>query len=407
MEPHHQKSDWREAIAILVKFCRGGVHLDTLLDSSQQLHSRWLIMETFRKWLVIEAILSPHLRRNPRPETHNLLRLAVAEFLVREAKDHPKVVHFAGEVAKAMKLSKPERGFVNGVLRSVLRAGPSEGADLRISHPAWLIKRWKRQFGEAEALRLLEWNQSVPSLHVRAPSQPPYGEETPWAGYYRVIKGRSHEAIHDAGKGKVYIQDPFTRIPVDLLNPVPGEQIMDLCAAPGGKSRFIHERLKGRGRLILVDRPGVRLDRLKANSEKLGEPHPDIIGCPLEGLDEVAPEHGLAPASMDAVMIDVPCSNTGVIRKRPDVKLRLKDSDIRLQAKEQLKLIGLAARWVRPGGRLVYSTCSLEPEENTGVVSAFLEAHPGWQLENEIISLPWECRHDGGGAFLLTLRVSA
>jgi 16S rRNA (cytosine967-C5)-methyltransferase len=135
----------------------------------------------------------------------------------------------------------------------------------------------------------------------------------------------------------------------------------------------------------------------------MGRPGPTIIGSPLEELEGCAPEHGLQAGSMDAVLIDVPCSNTGVIQKRPDVKLRIKADEISALGTRQLELLELAARWVKPGGRLVYSTCSLEAEENTEVVEAFCRRNPSWQLQRSVISLPWECGHDGGAAFLLTI----
>jgi 16S rRNA (cytosine967-C5)-methyltransferase len=402
METHHEKEDWREAIALLVKFGRGEAHLDILLDNAHLLHSRWLVMETFRQWLLIDAILAPHLKREPRPEAHNLLRLAVAECLYRPEEDRPKVVHYAVEVARAIKLSKPEAGFVNGVLRSVLRAGQLSTEAVEKSHPQWIVQRWRSQFGEEATDRLLRWDQSIPAMYVRATEQPDYCEATEWTGYYKVQPSRSPEAIADVKAGKVYIQDPFTRIPVELLAPAPGESVLDLCAAPGGKSRLIAERLGGNGKLFLVDKPGNRLQRLISNFARLAKPGPRIIGSLLEDLEKNAAEHELQPASMDAVLIDVPCSNTGVIQKRPDVKLRLKKEQINEQAEQQLMLLELAARWVRPGGRLVYSTCSLEPEENIGVINAFCERHKTWGLAEQVLSLPWECGHDGGGAFLLT-----
>jgi 16S rRNA (cytosine967-C5)-methyltransferase len=125
----------------------------------------------------------------------------------------------------------------------------------------------------------------------------------------------------------------------------------------------------------------------------------------LQELENATLPEGAALASFDAVLIDVPCSNTGVIRRRPDVKLRLKDRDIARQAAQQSILLEHAARWVRPGGRLVYSTCSLEKEENTGIVDAFCGSHPEWKLEKSVLSLPWEAGHDGGGAFLLTREI--
>lgn len=394
--------EWRQAVALLVKFERGAGHLDELLDQATRLQMRWLVMQAFREWHSINRILEPRLGKPPRPVTLNLLRLAVAECLSCTAEDRPKVVHHAVEAGRVLKLSKAECGFVNAVLRTILREGNLERATVSNSHPEWLRKRWEKQFGEDATRKLMEWNQGIPAFHVSAEEEPPYAEATEWEGFYRIKRSLFREAIADLEAGKTYLQDPFTRIPVALLDPQPGESIMDLCAAPGGKSRLIARRMGGQGRLILVDKPGPRLERLRENAARFGVDLPEIIGSPVEELAQAGAD-ALRPGTMDGVLIDVPCSNTGVIQKRPDVKIRLVEADIARLASGQLRLLKEAARWVRPGGRLVYSTCSLEEAENAAVVEAFRRDVPGWNLEQTILSLPWECGHDGGAAFLLTL----
>lgn len=395
-------ADWAEAVHLMGKFDRGRVHLDDLLEEALLGRARWLVMETFRQRLVVDALILPRVKHPPRPVAMNLLRLAVTECLNRREESWPKVVHHTVEVARLLKLSKPEGGFLNAVLRAVLRAGPAERAAVEQTHPGWMVARWQEQFGQADTQRLLEWNQSRPRLYVSAPEQPAYAEASDWPGFYRLPPARFEEARADLAAGRVYVQDPFARIPVDLLDVRPGETVLDLCAAPGGKSRLIAGKLAGDGLLIMVDQPGRRLERLEANAAAFAWEGAEVVASRVESLTEGTLKPSLAMGGADAVLIDVPCSNTGVLQKRPDVKLRLVEGDIQQQALEQGRLLAQAAKWVRPGGRLVYSTCSLEAEENEGVVDAFCQAHPEWQRGAAVRSLPWACGHDGGGAFLLT-----
>jgi 16S rRNA (cytosine967-C5)-methyltransferase len=396
------EANWREAVELLCAWQRGSGHLDDLLEQSGLAGSRWLVMETFRQWLVIEDLIRPRVRRAPRPVSQQLMRLALAECLQRSGEVHPRIVHHAVAMARQLGLSKAEQGFLNGVLRAILRDGGTGRAfPLEQTHPEWLVRRWMGQFGVPQTVQLLAWNQAPPDLMLRAEACPGYAEPTKWSGYVKLQPGAFREALPDLDAGTVYIQDPFARIPVELLDPRPGETVLDLCAAPGGKTRLIAGRMAGRGRLLAVDKPGRRLDRLRENAARMAMEGIEVIGSRVEDLGNL----GLQPAGLllaDAVLIDVPCSNTGVIRKRPDVKLRLSEQDILQLRERQMRLLGEAARWTAPGGRLVYSTCSLEREENEDVVEAFCRSQPGWRLARAMPSRPWECGHDGGGAFLLT-----
>lgn len=394
--------EWLVAVDLIQRWENGRAHLDTLLDSGSPGRSRWLVMAVFRDWLPVDALLGMALKRTPRPVAKAILRLALAECLQRAEPERPPVVHHAGEVAAAAGLSRPEKGFINAVLRRLLREGRLERVSLEETHPGWLVERWRGAFGNGSARHLLEWNQSVPDLYVSSGAAPDGTEPTRWAGVYRIRHGRFDAVRPELEAGRAYIQDPFARIPVGLLDPRPGEIILDLCAAPGGKSFLIGQGMEGRGRLVLVDRPGPRRERLLANVARFGYGNTEVISARVEELEEAGAAHGLSPGTADAVLIDVPCSNTGVIRRRPDVKLRLEAADIHRHATLQLNLLREAARWVRRGGRLVYSTCSLEAEENDGVVEAFLNTQANWRLNRRKVSLPWECGHDGGGAFLLT-----
>ncbi|MGC9450917.1 MAG: RsmB/NOP family class I SAM-dependent RNA methyltransferase [Oceanipulchritudo sp.] len=392
---------WREAVDLLCRWESGRAHLDELLEHAELDRLRWLVMESFRQWLVIERILSPHVRRTPRPQLRQLLRLALGECLQREASTHPRVVHHAVGVSRRLGLSPAEAGFLNAVLRNILRDWEKwKDPPLEWSHPGWLVRRWEKQFGREATRQLLRWNQDVPHLTVQGTDCPAYAEPTAWPGFYRLRKGRFPEALADLRKGTTYVQDPFTRIPVELLDPRPGETILDLCAAPGGKTRLIAGRMRSRGRLLAVDLEGKRLERLRENASRIPGIPVEVIGASVENLPGNPGDPG--ESAVDGVLIDVPCSNTGVIQKRPDVKLRLRECEIRTLADRQSRLLELASAWVRPGGRLVYSTCSIEEEENRAVVEAFCSEHPDWGLARGVMSRPWECGHDGGGAFLLT-----
>jgi 16S rRNA (cytosine967-C5)-methyltransferase len=200
--------------------------------------------------------------------------------------------------------------------------------------------------------------------------------------------------------GSLYLQDPGTRLAPGLLDPKPGETVLDLCASPGGKSLLLVDAMRS-GRLVAMDLPTSRIDRLKENLSRTGEVGAALVQADLlAGAAAVLKEHAL-PAEYPAVLVDVPCSNTGVMRHRVDVKWRLQEPDLAKHSGQQGRMLAAAARLVAPGGRLVYSTCSIEDVENGRVVAAFLDRHRGFSLAKSVVAVPWIDRHDGSAAFLL------
>ena len=394
---------WATATRILGDWEHGQGHLDELVDLLDPGHNRWLVKEVFRNWLPVEKIIMELVGKTPRPAAMRILRLATAECLARDERQHARIVHHAVESAREAGLSKAECSFVNAVLRNMLRKGiPGRKVHLRETHPDWLVEHWSRQFGEAEALQLIEWNQRISTLSVSAASCPEYAEPTSWKGYYRVKTGRVEAALSELRQGLVYAQDPFARIPVGMLTLKPGGKVLDLCAAPGGKTRLLSDAVGARGQVVAVDRPGQRFVRLRDNIQRFAHSNVSLCDCALEDLTVSRLERFCGSTVFPSVLIDVPCSNTGVIQRRPDVKLKLRPGDIEGHAGQQFKLLVLAARFVVPGGQLVYSTCSVEREENIDVVESFLQSEKGWSLSQSEMSYPWVCGHDGGGAFLLT-----
>ncbi|HWA87932.1 MAG TPA: RsmB/NOP family class I SAM-dependent RNA methyltransferase, partial [Opitutus sp.] len=246
---------------------------------------------------------------------------------------------------------------------------------------------------------------------------PDFLKPTPWAGFFEIPPGRWAEVEPLLKSGKIYLQDPGTRLAVDLLAPQAGEVVLDACAAPGGKSLLIADAMAGekrgggaappetsRGRLVAMDLPGARIDRLRENLSRV----PAAVDVALvqgdlrENPAALFKEHKL-PAEYAAVLLDVPCSNTGVMRHRVDVKWRLQEGDFHKHPRQQLALLTAAARLVAPGGRIVYSTCSIDTEENEHVVREFLASRGGavFALEASAASYPWIAGHDGAAAFLL------
>ena len=219
---------------------------------------------------------------------------------------------------------------------------------------------------------------------------------------FQTIRGPLGNALRDhLSQGKAYIKDPSTRLAPELLAPRPGESVLDLCAAPGGKAFDLAKQMDGKGRLVAVDLPGTRIKRLRENLAKLEAPDLRVELIQSDVLELTSDQFN---APFDAVMLDAPCSNTGVIQRRTDVKWRLRAGDIAACAKLQLQLLHSASRFAKPGGRLVYSTCSIEPDENRAVVEAFLASKSGraFELMEAVESLPWRSGHDGAAAFLLT-----
>ena len=307
--------------------------------------------------------------------------------------------------------------MVNAVVRKLILAlagaAPPKGvaataADLAeyFSHPEWLVRMWIAQFGAEATRSLLEWNQQPATVYARWRATeepvPDFLKPTAWAGFFEVESGKWTKVEPLLRSGKLYLQDPGTRLAVELLAPQAGETVLDVCAAPGGKSLLIGDTIKT-GKVVAMDLPGARIDRLKenlarANGVEVALVQVDVLLEPVMALRE----HKL-PESFSAVLIDVPCSNTGVMRHRADVKWRLQEGDFKKHPKQQLALLHAAARLVAPGGRLVYSTCSVDGAENDRVVAEFFNSRAGgpFKLESKAQSLPWVTGHDGAAAFLL------
>ncbi len=411
---------WDAAVYLVEAYLIGDQKADQLLDQlpenfvgERRAACQSLFLGALRHGHRTRAALQGLLRKKTKYSVEAILLVSGYEMFDAEADRHPKIIHHAVERSKQV-VNRFEQGFLNAILRKLPSALEQINAQKSpaafYSHPDWLVERWQGEFPGA-CTQLLEWNQGIPSTYLKVYNdevQIPAGlEATEWPQFYQVTGKISwKEDLHPLlNKGNAYIKDPSTRIAPALLEPRAGESVLDLCAAPGGKAYDMAYAMQGKGQIVAVDLPGKRIARLEENLSTLRSEDLkcEIVECDLLEMDTSTFEEKSLPSAYDAVMLDAPCSNTGVIQRRTDVKWRLQPKDIENCAKLQLQLLHSAARFVKAGGRITYSTCSIEAMENQLVVDEFLASKSGrvFKLEKAISSLPWETGHDGAGAFLL------
>jgi 16S rRNA (cytosine967-C5)-methyltransferase len=346
----------------------------------------------------------------------NLLRLGLYQlFWLDRVPDH-------AAVSETVTLARqfgfgPQAGFVNATLRNVARertALQAEMEDLRTrdpalghSHPQWLYDRWVTAWGRDSACQLMVWNNTPPPRYARVNTlriEPGQlleqwrGEDvdydffrSDWIEENLIFRLREHPwlaSLESFRSGAFYVQDPSTLLAVHLLDPQPGERILDACAAPGGKTTYIAQRMANQGCLIAQDRMEDRLQLLDENCRRLGVTCVETSrsGC------IVFPELN---APFDRILVDAPCSNTGVMARRVELRWRLTPAELDRLRALQLELLHQTAPLLRPGGTLVYSTCSLEPEENQQVLESFRQQHPDYDLIAQRQLLPFQDRVDG------------
>jgi 16S rRNA (cytosine967-C5)-methyltransferase len=417
-----EPSGWVAAAGLVERWLARSERVDTLLEglapslsAQERARAQQLFYGVVRWASRLESGLAGLMAHEPRTKVKAVLMIAGFELLEGGPGLTAKVIHHAVERAKSV-CSPKEARLVNAVARKLAERLVQPPADLatEFAHPEWLVNRWTKQFGAGATRQLLEWNQQPAPVYARWRSDSPvpaFLAPTRWAGFYEVRAGHWDEIRRLATEGVLYLQDPSTRLCVELLAPQANETILDACAAPGGKSLYIADTMKS-GRVVALDEPAApgkvdqRLVRLKENlSRAPSGVTVAMVEADLLKVKTMFYRNLNLPESYDAVLLDAPCSNTGVMRHRIDVKWRLQDGDFARHAEQQVSLLHAAARLVRPGGRLVYSTCSIDAAENEGVIKTFLASRVGSRakLARSIQAYPWTDGHDGAGAFLLEL----
>jgi 16S rRNA (cytosine967-C5)-methyltransferase len=338
------------------------------MEARDRAFARLLYTTVLRRKVAIDRALDVHLREVPKQRSAmNLLRLGAAQLLYLRTPAHAGVGESV-ELAKRRRLAPP--GLVNAVLRKLVGAEPPALAPLE-TLPGWLAERWVAAYGQEVATAIATVLGEAPPLDLTVKDDP-----EGWAARLGgLLVGPQTVRLADAGQveeffgfaeGAWWVQDLAATLPVAVLGPTSGERVLDLCAAPGGKTAQL---LMAGAVVTSVERDATRARRLRGNLQRL-ELAADIVVADL--LDH-------APAEpYDAVLLDAPCTATGTIRRHPDILWAKGPADVATMAALQQLLLAKAAAAVAPGGRLVYAVCSLEPEEGPDVIERFLAAYPDY-----------------------------
>jgi 16S rRNA (cytosine967-C5)-methyltransferase len=404
-----------------------------------------LVMGVVRRKNTLDALLKPYVRipfHAVQPRVRDALHLGAYQLALLSNIPKHAAVHETVELAAHVG-SPQAKGFVNGVLRRVAELvtddatdGPradalpmddgyrrlarpvlpdpnADGADhlaAAFSWPHWLADRWLHRHGWDECLRLGFWFNRPPPLWLRVnprtsdresyrhrlaaaaiDAEPGEHEQS-----LRLREGASVRELPGYADGAFAVQDLSAMWVATALNPSPGQRILDLCAAPGGKTTHLAELMRDRGAIVACDVEPQRLETVRALCDRLGV---TIVETKLLGEHDEPP-----PGPFDAALVDVPCSNTGVLGRRPEVRWRLQPREFEHLIRLQTRLLLQAIERVKPGGAIVYSTCSIEPDENGGVVAAARRAMPRLTLESEQIAIPGR---PGDGGYRARLRKPA
>jgi len=341
------------------------------LEPRDEALARAIAVVTFRRLGTLRHAVGSRLDKGL-PKDRGLLELILvgaAQILFLDVPDHA-AVDTAVRIARAEPQLRHASGLVNALLRRISRERDAilSQADPWVDTPDWLRERWIEAYGEEGARAIAEAHRGTPSIDLSVKEDP-----RPWAERLNAVllptgslRLQDRTAIRDLPgftEGAWWVQDAAAALPARLLRPQSGERIADLCAAPGGKTA----QLAAAGAAVLaVDRSAKRLMRVEENLARLG------LQAKTRAIDALALEEG----PFDAVLLDAPCSATGTIRRHPDVAWTKAAQDVGKLADLQERLLDKAASLLKPGGRLVYCTCSLEPEEGERQAEAFLVRHP-------------------------------
>jgi 16S rRNA (cytosine967-C5)-methyltransferase len=389
------------AVDVLLRVFEHGARLDQSLDKTLKRRAMsdrgrrfltQLVYGTVRHKILCDHVLQKlshqALEKYP-PPILVVLRMGVYQALFMNSVTFPAMVHTSVELAK-----KRGHAGLAKVANAVLRKAPTcmeevalpdrtqhldRYLSVRYSMPLWIVRQWTTTYGAHETERLCEWasQEAPPTLRVNTMKTTPgrmqetlarkgilTAKATPVPEELTVVDG--HGLLHtDAFRqGLFFVQDPASMLPPHLLSPRPGERVLDLSAAPGGKTTHMAQLSNGEARIVAADVARYKLPLIAENAARLGLPSPAIL-C-ANG------EHAPFARSFDAVLLDAPCSGWGTFRRHPDLKYRTEEAAIGRLAAQQQALLRSAVQCARPGGRVVYSVCTFTPQETTGVVDAIL-----------------------------------
>lgn len=446
-----KKNARQAAFDILGRVFGGGAYADIILQKELNgltVEDRPLATEIVYgvlRWQIrIDFIIDAFSSIKTRKLEHrvlNSLRIGVYQLLflsgVPSSAAVNESVNLIKSGSKGVTPGAKKTGFVNAVLRKIdsqreaivfpdLKTDPQRHISVVYSHPEWMIRRWTTRYGIDAAARLCNANQTRPGKTVRANtiiiSRDDLIKALEEAGFkvrktvfspdgIEVIEAPASKTL-DPVDPRFYIQDEASQLIARLVCPEPGETCLDACAAPGGKSTHMAALMENSGMVLAMDKYPGRIKSLVEAARRCGvriikplaadaaRPLPfssslPFSPSPLAGKGRVGgmidTGKNFASNGFDAILLDAPCSGLGVLGRSPDIKIKRKEADIAALSKTQKALAGNLSSYVRKGGRMVYSVCTLEPEETDGVINAFLKNHPDFSLENAAAVLPPSC----------------
>lgn len=338
-----------------------------------------LVYTVIRRLRPLRHILGRFLKTWPKGELESLLYVGAAQILYMKDVPDFAAVNETVDAAKRCE-NKSIAKVVNGVLRNLVRERDTIvlGTELE-TFPNALVRRWTQRFGDEKAEALAAYHN--------APAETFLARQD--GSFVALERGRKVSDVSGYATGEFIVQDPATAHAVRLLDPRAGERVLDACAAPGGKTI----QIAWRGADVTACEVNPKRRRtLETNLARVGLSSVKVIGELENGL-------------WDKVLVDAPCSNTGVLRRRPDARWNWSEDKLASLVKLQMEILDASASRVAPGGKLVYSTCSNEPEENDEQVAAFLTRHPEFSCVESFESLPFETKTDGAFAAALIKEV--
>lgn len=355
---------------------------------------------TTKHWNTLDWVLEKFMNRpmdKVQPYVRNVLRIGAYQILYM---DRVPASAACNESVKLVKkhLHQGAAGFVNGVLRSLARNYESiEGVEfpdpaqdlvghisLKYSFPPWMVERWLKNFGTEETIAICRYHNTVPLLGIRVNTLQTSMEEftavleekeIPWSPgeiwpQALIIKDYGKLDREGVSQSLYLTQSETSMLVSPILQPKAGMSVLDTCSAPGTKTTHLAQLMGDKGRILAVDIHEHRLDLVKKNCRRLGIKSVETL---LSDAREIADK---TQQLFDCILVDAPCTGTGVLNRRADARWRRNPQDVESMSTLQREILDKVIPSLKPGGRLVYSTCSLEPEENQEVLKAILETHP-------------------------------
>ncbi|MEN1934366.1 16S rRNA (cytosine(967)-C(5))-methyltransferase RsmB [Paenibacillus sp. 102] len=360
-----------------------------------------IVYGTIQRRDTLDYYLQPFLRKKVEAWVKVLLRLSLYQMIYLDRVPERAAIHEAVEIAKR-RGHKGIAGMVNGVLRSIQREGvpsveeiqdPVKRLAVAMSHPEWLVQEWVSAYGLETAQKMCEVNMLPPVSAARVNVDKATVEEAIALLENEGIQAKYGDLSEDAiqiekgnvahteafQKGFLSIQDESSMLVARALEPSAGDTVLDSCAAPGGKTTHIAERLKGTGKVTSLDLHPHKVRLIEQQAKRLG-----LENVESKALDARKVQEHFANESFDKILVDAPCSGFGVIRRKPDIKLGKEKGDSERLSTIQLAILDKVAPLLKAGGRLVYSTCTIEKIENEQVIERFLQDHPEFEWDTTI-----------------------